>query len=386
VVDYNFGQNGSFNGTKTAQGNSDANGIGDFYYSVPTGFLALCTANLPEPTIGPNSDIKTDEVFAPILYTGNASVRSIDVGFQPDFTWIKNRDAADNHTLFDSVRGATKYISSNSTNAEATDANSLTAFDSIGFDLGTSSITNGNTEDYVAWNWKAGGASVTNNDGTLTAEVSAYPEAGISIVTAGYGNGTFGHGLGVTPDVMIWKERSPNVNNCFVQHKDLTSTNYYLHLNDTSAEINAGSDVFQRNATTCGNDNGLTGRTGVAYLFAEVEGFSSFGSYTGNGSTDGPFIYTGFRPAFVMVKSLNASYSWYMHDTQRSPYNFSDLELTANSSGAEYSVSGAGAGQRFDILSNGFKNRTSNIAANQSGITYIYMAFAENPFKYSNAR
>ncbi len=369
----NFGQNGTFNGAITAGGNSDANGLGDFKYTVPTGALALCTANLPEPTIGPNSDTLTSEVFAPILYTGNASARSIDVGFQPDFTWIKNRDAADNHTLFDSVRGATKYFSSNNETNEVTDANSLTAFDSIGFDLGTSSITNGNTEDYVSWNWRKGadyGLDVVTYSGTGTAK-------------------TVAHSLGVVPSAIIVAHRDNNGTARVVYHKGtatdpqtdaLVLGGYSPVIDDPSwwNDTAPTSSVF-----TVGNNpaTNQSGKTYVAYAFAEVEGFSKLGSYTGNSSTDGPFVYCGFRPAFILMRSATSNANWWMLDDKRPGYNEIKLSLIADEAVAEFLASTG-----VDILSNGFKIRAITGNINASGQTHIFMAFAENPFKYSNAR
>ena len=354
-----------------------------FVGSAPTDFLELKAANLPEPTIGPNSATQSDENFNAIAYTGSGSQSVTGVGFQPDLVWVKGRSVAYNHQLHDAVRGATAgVLSSNSTNAENA-AYSFDSFDSDGFTTDSANITgiNNTGQTFVAWNWKANGSGVTNTDGTLTATVSANQDAGISIITAGYGNGTFGHELGRKPDVMIWKERSPNANDWYITHPGLSSVNHYIVLNSTAAEINAGSDLFGLTATTAGKDNGLTGRTGVAYCFAEVEGFSKFGSYTGNGSADGPFIYTGFRPAFVLVKSSTYTGTLWLTSADPNGYNVVDTYLAADSSNAEYSPY-----TWIDYLSNGFKLRQTGDSLNRSGQTYIFMAFAENPFKYSNAR
>ena len=389
----NFGQNGTFNGAITAGGNTDANGLGDFKYTVPTDALALCTANLPEPTIGPTSTIKPDEVFAPILYTGNGTSQSIStLEFQPDFTWIKNRDATDNHMLFDAVRGATKYLNSNTTNAEATDAQSLSSFNSNGFSVGNNVAVNTNTEDYVAWNWKGNGSGVTNNDGSITSTVSANQNAGISIVNCtapASGDFTVGHGLGKTPDVIIARDRETNGTAFAVWHSAVTTgVRDYLLLNTAAAMVTQpttnvwGSSV--PNSTVFGMTAGsimVGGKQTIAWCFAGVEGFSSFGSYTGNGSaTDGPFIYTGFRPAFVLYKRTDASSSWILLDSSRNTYNVADKYLLPDSANAEASFT------LIDMVSNGFKIRTSDGSTNQNTGTYIYMAFAENPFKYSNAR
>jgi len=526
VTNVNFGQNGTFNGAVTAGGNSDANGIGDFKYTVPTDALALCTANLAEPTIGPNIDenssgTTSDENFAPVLYTGNGTAigsggKTIsDLVFQPDFVWIKNRDAADNHMMFDAVRAATKYLSSDTTTAETTDTESLTSFASTGFTLGNNVAVNTNAEDYVAWNWKGNGSGVSNTDGTITSTVSANQDAGFSIVTYtgnGTADSTIGHGLNAKPKLILVKNIS-SATDWMVYSEDCTK-DYYLVLNTTDAQVsasnfwggtgpttstfqvgapppagymtkgstsymsiggsgtqaspysgnstnhahstqgvanfavaggagvlywkvtvsseasydfarlyvdgslkvnisgstsrtssqavNSGSSVqfryYKDGSVSSGADTGYlnylylvpsssgkgandNGDNYVAYCFAEVESFSSFGKFTGNGSADGPFVYTGFRPAFIMVKRTDASSDWVLWDEKRDPYNYMGRELQPDKSDAELSLS-----EDLDFLSNGFKLRGSGTNFNGSGGTYIYMAFAENPFKYANAR
>jgi hypothetical protein len=357
-----------------------------FNHTPPTDALSLSTANLPEPTIGPNSDTTSDENFNTVLYTGNGSTQSVTgVNFQPDFTWIKNRDGAYSHWLNDAVRGAGLSLASNTNEEEKSYGAYFTAFDSDGFSLaGGTPGFNASGNDYVGWNWKANGSGVTNNDGTVTSTVSVNQDAGFSIITYPYGQGSAGHGLGAIPDFLIYKERSPNVNNWFVWHKDLSGSDYFLYLDNTGAESNPYGDIFNLTSTTFGTNSGLTGRTGVAYAFVEVEGFSKFGKYTGNGSaTDGPFIYTGFRPAYVIFKRTDSTSDWNTHDASRSPYNVSDDILWADLSDAETTGSSTG---KLDFLSNGIKIRGSANGINTSGGTYIYMAFAESPFKYANAR
>jgi hypothetical protein len=384
----NFGQNGTFNGTVTAGGNTDANGLGDFKYTVPTDALALCTANLPEPTIGPNSTIKPDEVFAPILYTGNGTSQSIStLEFQPDFTWIKNRDAADNHMLFDAVRGATNYLNSNleTSGSSGTDAQSLSSFDSNGFSVGNNVAVNTNAEDYVAWNWKVGGSGVSNTDGSISATVSVNTDAGISLSRGNVGtsgNVTIGHGLGVAPDFVVGKPIGAGAWSALVP--SVMTKDDYFFLNRTDA-VATYTDLWG-SALPTSSVIGL--QAGIAfsndtlfYSFVSKEGFSSIGSYTGNGSADGPFIYTGFRPAFVVIKATDIAYSWNIYDSERGQYNTNDYVLLANLPDAEIVLS-----DMIDFLSNGFKLRSSALARNGSGNNYIYMAFAENPFKYSNAR
>jgi len=369
--------------------NTDFGQLG-FTYTPPTDALALCTANLPEPTIGPNSATITSEVFEPILYTGNGTSQSIStLEFQPDFTWIKNRDAADNHMLFDALRGATKYLSSNTTSGENTDAQSLSSFNSNGFSVGNNVAVNTNAEDYVAWNWKGNGSGVTNTDGSITSTVSANTDAGFSIVTyTGTGSSmTFGHGLGQPVDFMLVKKRD-TADGWVVHPFSVYGTSYILSLN-SNIGIFSDSVCHTNNSTVIGftgasGARNLNGGAYVAYCFAEVEGFSSFGSYTGNGSaTDGPFVFTGFKPAFVIFKRTDSTSDWNTHDASRSPYNVSDDILWANLSTAETTGSSTG---KLDFLSNGIKIRGSANGINTSGATYIYMAFAENPFKYANAR
>ncbi|NBT49761.1 MAG: hypothetical protein EBT07_18495 [Actinobacteria bacterium] len=330
------------------------------------------------------------------LYTGNGSTQNITgLGFSPDLVWIKVRNAGDYHQLYDTVRGATKYLHPNVTNAEATDANALTAFNSDGFSVGSTGGVNASSAPIVAWTWDAGTSTVTNTQGSITSSVRANATAGFSVVSftpASSGAFTIGHGLGVTPSLVIAKSRNRSVS-WFVYHSALSSPlGKFLELNSTAA-VDAnyanfwGTSSFS--STVFGMNTGvscLSTDNMIAYCFAPVVGYSSFGSYTGNGSTDGPFVYTGFRPRWILVKPSSTTGAWLLHDTARDTYNVSNLELQANDAMAEYSTSGVGAGDRFDILSNGFKNRSSNSGANANGTTYIYFAVAESPFNYARAR
>jgi len=305
----------------------------------------------------------------------------------PDFVWIKNREQADQHHLYDSVRGVQKALYSNVTTAETNEPNGLLDFNANGFTVGSEVEVNTLNEDYVAWTWKAGGTAVENTDGSITSQVSANTESGFSIVsyTGAGGVSTIGHGLDVAPEVFFVKNRS--------QASDWEG--YFAALGNTSrivlnltAAASTGingwnstsptATVFTLNGGVAGNTNG---NDHIAYCFHSVDGFSKFGSYTGNGSTDGPFVYTGFKPAFVMVKATSGSESWNIVDTNRNTYNGAKTLLYANLSNAE-----ANATNGVDLLSNGFKPRDNIGNYNSSGVTYIYMAFAENPFKYSNAR
>jgi len=295
--------------------------------------------------------------------------------------------------LFDAVRGATKYLNSNTTNAEATDAQSLSSFNSNGFSVGNNVAVNTNTEDYVAWNWKGNGSGVTNNDGSITSTVSANQNAGISIVNCtapASGDFTVGHGLGKTPDVIIARDRETNGTAFHVWHSAVTTgVRDYLILNTSAAVVTQpttnvwGSSV--PNSTVFGMTAGsimVGGKQTIAWCFAEVEGFSSFGSYTGNGSADGSFIYTGFRPAFFLIKSTNTTGNWQLWDASRDSYNVMDSKLFPDLSNAEQT----NTAYYIDFVSNGIKLRSNASMSNQSGINFIYIAFAENPFKYSNAR
>jgi hypothetical protein len=360
-----------------------------FAYTPPAGFKSLNTYNLPDSTIEDGS-----EYFNTVLWTGDGSARTITgVGFDPDFVWIKDRSTAYSHVLFDRLRGAGNYLISNGTLAELTDTNYMSAFVTDGFSVGTSAVTNGNTEAYVAWNWKANGSGVSNTDGSTTSTVSANTTAGFSIVTyTGTGSAaTVGHGLGVAPGMIIVKERT-STSGWFV-YTSTTGAGNYLSLSGTGAS--AGSTTIWNNTAptssvfSVGANNGSNENTQdyVAYCFAEVEGFSKFGSYTGTGSsTAGPFVYLGFRPAFVMIKRTDSTgSSWYMQDTTRNTFNALDNLLFANVSNAEGTWSGS-ALEGMDALSNGFKWRNGYLDSNANGGTYIYMAFAENPFKNSLAR
>ena len=327
------------------------------------------------------------EFFNTVLYTGNGGTKSITgVGFQSDWVWVKERGGANSHMLADSVRGATKILFSNLTNAEDTDANSITAFGSDGFSVGSSGNVNANNDTYVGWNWKAG-TSFTNDAsstgvGSIDSAGSVSTDAGFSIISwTGTGsNGTIAHGVGSVPKMIIIRDRS-NVRNWQVYHVGYgNSGSGQLNLNAAfSADgmfqsTNPTSTVFS--VGTSVNANASSANI-IAYCFADVKGYSKFGSYTGNGNADGPFVYLGFRPAFVLWKrTQDSGYDWDIYDTARDIHNVAFKELLANGNGAESD----GTTLSLDILSNGFKLRTNNNNGNASGKTYIYMAFAENPF------
>jgi hypothetical protein len=361
-----------------------------FAYTPPTGFLPLNTYNLPDSTI-----VEGSQHFNTVLYSGNSSTQSITgVGFQPDLVWAKDRTNVVNHTWTDAVRGAPLDLFSSSTSQESNDTNGLTSFAADGFNLGSSTNHNVTGHNYVAWNWKANGSGSSSTTGTIPATVSANTTSGFSVVTyTGTGsNGTVQHGLGTTPDMVIVKGRSisygPSVGDWIVWHNALSATErLYLNYNvvkATGQTTTWNSTLPSSTVVSLGNNihvNYDSSSTYVMYSFAGVEGFSAFGSFIGNGSTDGPFIYTGFRPAFVLWKASSAAGNWAIRDIKRSPYNAVYDLLLPNTADAESTYSN---GYAYDFLSNGFKIR--HTASNVSGTTYIYAAFAENPFKNSLAR
>ena len=380
----NFGQDGTFAGNKTAQGNADGNGYGNFYYAPPSSHLALCSQNLPEPTVTPS------EHFNTILYDDGAGAKT-GVGFQPDLVWLKSRGSSYEHELTDAVRGVTKALSSDSyANIESTDSTGLTAFGSDGFTVGTDNNYDDTTGDgMVAWNWKANGSGSSNTDGTInTTSTSANVSAGFSISTY-TGNGTVGatvgHGLSVAPQLVIVKRRD-NANNWVVGQAEISGKDWTgaMKLDDTEAW--SGDDRWDDTAPTSSvfslsDDVSTNNNTSlfVAYCWHSVEGYSKIGGYEGNGSaTAGTFVYCGFRPAFIITKSVDSTSAWQIFDSKREGFNVDNDVLEADATSAETTT------DYIDILSNGFKSRITtdpNVAE-----SYIYMAFAETPFKYANAR
>ena len=494
---WNFGADSSFAGAVTAQGNTDGNSQGDFYYSPPSGFLAVCSANLPDPTI-----LLPNKHFDTLLYSGNGSQNRAITGlnFKPDWVWLKSRTNTYFHQLHDVVRGTSGgVLYSNNTNAEDS-TYGLGSFDSNGFTVykdGNNDAQNDSGQTYVAWNWNAGdtdgktytvtvvdsggnkyrfdgfaanavtldlaeggtyifnypsahpfrfsttsdgthgggseyttgvthnsstqvtivvaasaptlyyycsshsgmGGQVNTNstlgssnfDGAIQSVIKTNTTAGFSIITyTGTGSSTtVGHGLGVKPDVIIIKCRSNN-DNWMVYHNQknegVDPEDYYLELNSTSAGPNStvmlNDTAPTSTSVTIGSDNSVNGssRTYVMYSFSGVTGYSKFGSYIGNGNADGAFIFTGFRPAWVMVKRTDASNDWPISDNKRSSFNLVDKALYADLSNSESTAN------RYDFLSNGFKIRNNLNESNASGGSYIYLAFAESPFKNARAR
>jgi hypothetical protein len=373
-------------GISTANGTFDPNfGQRPFSYTPPTGFVRLNTYNLPDSTIK-----KGNTVMDATLYTGNGSSLTVTnaAGFSPDLVWVKNRGATGDHGQFDSVRGASKRLVSNNTNVEDT-VSGVTSFNSNGFSLGA--IYNASSNTFVGWQWQAGqGSTSSNTSGSITSTVSVNATAGFSIVTyTGTGSAaTVGHGLGVAPKMIIVKGRNATIE-WLVYHASLGATQY-ITLNTTGAAASAAS-AWNNTAPTssvfsvlsAGSTN-FSGTNYVAYCWAAIPGYSAFTSYTGNNSDDGPFLYLGFRPKFVMIKDANAAGYWAIFDSNRATYNVVAPYLQAQSSAAEVTIY-----SNVDFLANGIKLRANNANSAQNNIngnTYIVMAFAENPFRNSLAR
>jgi hypothetical protein len=362
-------------------------GARSFAYTAPSGFKALCTANLPAPVI-----TKPSTVMDVALYTGNGSTQTISgLAFSPDLVWLKSRSNENSQSWFDTLRG-TAMLASNQTGNESSFGSPplggyINTFNSDGFTFANGSINNTNTNQlnwtYAAWAWDAGSSTVTNTQGSISSQVRANASAGFSVVTyTGTGsNATVGHGLGVKPAFYIVKGRSNSDNWC-VYHTSLTANNLiFLNLTNASGasarwnNTEPTSTVFSLGTDSSVNGNGTTY---VCYAFAPVAGYSSFGRYTGNGSADGPFVYTGFRPRWIMLKRADSNSSWAILDATRLGYNVRNDSLYANLADAEANFG------LIDILSNGFKLRAT--FGSENGGTHIYAAFAESPFQYARAR
>jgi len=371
--------------TGSHSGNFDTLNFGqmDFAHTPPTGYKAWNTSNLPDPAIK-----NPGEHFNTVLYTGSdddaVSQNVTGVGHQPDLVWIKRRNLETHHVLTDAVRGATKVLNSNQTVAEVDDTYGVTAFGSDGFTVREQASAGGqtNTGTLVSWNWKANGSGGANNSGDINATVSANTTAGFSIVSwtgDGSNGNTVAHGLGKEPQAIFYKNRDAT-SHWYMVTKEIDGSQDYLALSSTT--FAAASESYG-NPTTSTISNWTWGANAIiAYCFAEIEGFSKIGSYSGTGSSNGPFIPTGFKPAWTMIKRTDAANSWIISDSKITPSNLIDDYLAADLAQAESSTSAVG----IDFLSNGFKIRNSANAMNNSSGTYFYMAFAEAPFKYATAR
>ena len=386
----NFGQNGTFSGTETAGNNTDGNGEGNFFRAPPSGYLALCTKNLPDPAVK-----KSSEHFSTVLYTGtgNTDLDITGVGFDPDMTWIKKRSGADDHVLTTATVGVGYVLKphSNAVQADWTDYVGPYITDGIRLnDVQQGDAVNQSGQTYVMWSWKAGGGGTSpgaNTDGSInTSGTSVNTTAGISISKySGTGsNATIGHGLGKVPSVIVLKNRSTNDNWRVFSRNDPTDYLAWNWTGGTTDDNTSWNDTAPTSTVfTVGTDTN-TNRSGDSFLaicFAEIDGFSRFGTYEGNNNANGPFVHTGFQPAWLVFKYLdNDDESWWMIDTKRDPANPNTLNLFINLNGADYDAGGV------DILSNGFKPRATNGGLNGYTGTFFYMAFADFPFKYANAR
>ena len=314
------------------------------------------------------------------LYTGNGySGNAITgVGFQPDWVWIKNRDGTDDHKAFDSLRGVTKVLKPNTDGAETTDSNTLTAFGTDGFTVGSDGGVNGNGDNFSSWNWKAGTTSIPSGSTTDPSAVSINATAGFGVykITApGSGNYVLKHGLGATPKMVLVKRTNGQQKWMTWHHTFSNATDDYLQLNDASAKATYSTCWGTMNSTDCTIATGGTLDTGgehVIYVFTDISGYSKFGSYKGNGNADGTFVYTGFKPAFVLIKSTNTAENWFICDNKREGYNAENNRLIPNLNSVEQSDS------PIDILSNGFKARETSSKVNGSNEPYIYMAFGQS--------
>ena len=401
---FNFGQDSTFSGAETAGGNTDGNGKGDFHTALPSGhtdYLAICSANLSDPTIGPQTDTQADDHFDTILRVGHGSSGgSTPANFKADWIWEKVRSASYSHYLIDSSRGivdgSTQVLITNTTNLETT---------GNWYKPPTSSSLEFNTNDWassfslVDWIWKANGGTTTTNDasstsiGTIDSVFQANTTSGFSIVTyTGTGSaGTIRHGLSVAPSMVIIKSRTGASVPNWVIGQDQSGFTGQLYFDAGAFSSNSGS--FNNTAPTSSvvsinTDSTVNQSTAtyVMYCFANVEGYSKIGSWIGNGSTNGTFVYTGFRPAWIMLKRTSDSGGWQMLDNKRNTFNPVDNYLLPNLSLYEIDGSTLSPSIGIDFLSNGFKLRTTENVYNANGNTYIYLAFAEQPFKFSNAR
>jgi hypothetical protein len=392
----NFGQDSSFGGDKTSGSASaaDGNGFGDFYYTPPTGFLALSSANLSvSADIDPaqTDDDYPSKQFNAITYTGTGSSNAFTgVGFQPDLVWFKKRNSTSNsnNRMVDSSRGVTKSVTANSTAAEGTDTNGLTAFGSDGFTVGADENYNQSSDTYVAWCWRANaGTTASNSEGSTTCTVQANTKGGFSIITyTGTGSAaTLGHGLEKAPEFIMAKRRSSAAQSWKNYHIGIGATKY-LTLNATDAAATSSGMWNDTEPSTTlisiGNESNVStsGLDYIIYAWHSVEGFSKFGFYEGNGNANGPFVYTGFRPRMLFLKRTDSTGAWHIYDTARNTYNPVDNYQLWNAGQADDIADS----NDIDFLSNGFKIRNSAAQLNTSGGDYIYGAWGDVPFKYNN--
>lgn len=395
----NFGQDPTFAGTKSSSGNSDGT-TGSFYYSPPSGFIALNTENMQDPVIDPNGTTPENptDYFDTQLWTGTGSGQSLsNFSFQPDWLWFKHRNGGSDHAIFDSIRGVNAGLSSNNGNTENTNASSsqdLVSFDNDGFTTGTPSqygSLGSNTHTIVTWAWRGGGSASSNSNGTITSSVSANTEAGFSIVSytgAGGSSATVGHGLTAAPDYILLKARDAGEGWASQWNTPSMGPTKSTAINSTGSAATSSGEWNNTAPTntvfTIGNQGRVNtlNKNYIAYCFHNVDGYSKVGQYRGNASTNGTFVYTGFRPAWVLMKNIIDTTHWVIWDSKRGPYNVIDKSIYPSSSDGDQT----GSAQYVDFLSNGFKLRQTHNSFNGSNDIHVYFAIAEQPFKYANAR
>ena len=397
---FNFGQDSTFGGAVSAGGNSDSNGFGDFTFSVPSNYVALTSPNIPiSDDIDPGGDDGETEnstkQFGVVLYTGNGSSNAISgLGFQPDLVWAKMRSSSQSHILIDSSRGQ-GLLFANLQNVEQTSNGPfMTSYDSDGFTLSSSgSNPNDNSQTYVAWCWKANGGTTTSfsaSGNQLAGTYQANTKSKFSIITY-TGSGSTGevlHGLGTTPNFIIYKARNDThwwgvyLKSDGTVHTGYNSLLYFNSANALASGQNVNIVPDSTKIAFAGNEQlNRSSYNYVMYAWADVDGMQKFGSYEGNGDADGPFVYTGFRPRFLIIKARDSGQTWFMYDTERSTYNPVNRYLYGQRDLAEDTAGSID----IDFLSNGFKIRNSRSDTNTSGDTYLYISFADVPFKYNNS-
>lgn len=403
---WNFGQDSTFAGAETAAANQDENGLGNFHHAVPSGYLSICSANLPDlhAAVDPNKGASVQDYFQTKLYTGNgASSLDIDLDFDPEVVWIKNRSSTYSYILANKLSGDDKFIATNGTGAEETDNTKFRNFSPNGndFRVGSHAGVNANGSKYVSWNWRAGASTSANTDGTInTSATSATPMGSYSIglyTGNATDNQTIGHGLGGTPDVVIIRPRDHADNWVMSWGSDNVITGYnaaYVYLNTDGAAGGSSNGRFLTNDAdtvnlgTSWNNINTSGKLYFMQCYRSVDGVSKCGVYSGNSNADGTFVHTGFRPAWLLFKKLNAADDWAIHDNMRADTDVATGNSNAIQKYLKPHVNNAEQddGDSVDFVSNGFKWRINSGMRNNSGDKYIYIAFAHQPFKYANAR
>jgi len=388
----NFGQEGTFAGNVTAGGNADVTGYGNFKYD-PGDYKALCAGNLPvadEIDPAQTDDDYPQKLHNPIIWTGNGGTLNVTgLGYQPDLVWYKRRDSSSSHILMDSTRGTSKAIESNNNGSQDTSFTSgITAFGTDGFTLGNQSQGNASGGTYVGWSWRANGGSTSSGSGDLTSTHQVDPSGGFSIVTAvgdgGSGDKTVTHGLSAAPDCILSKNLDTSYNWDTYWSSGMTVTKG-LRLNTNEGQQTGRWGTINSSIITCKENYTWVGTNNyIYYCFRNIDGYIKVGNYLGNGaSSDGTFVYTGFKPAFVMGKGVVSGAAWWIQDDATSPYNPSPGVQEPNDSGAMYTS----ANPNVDFLSNGFKVRNNNSMFNSTSYDpYVYLAIAHNPFKYATSR